>query len=118
MNTKQIDEKAWTENPYTWRNNRGTAYTKNGQFIRFGIPEPRGGGGDRMKGGDRIGFKEIEITPDMVGKKIAVFLNIEIKGPGDTLKNGQIRWHNFILEHGGLSEIVYEDKKITGVIKL
>lgn len=63
-----------------------------------------------MCGGDRVGWKSIVITPDMVGKIVAVFLNIEEKTVNDRLKPGQRKWHNFVLESGGLSEIWQEKK--------
>lgn len=110
-NIKWLDEKVWVEYPFTWRNNRGTAKTSHGQFIRFGIPEPRTPERpEDMKGGDRIGFTPVEITADMVGKTIAVFTSIEEKTVNDRLKPGQIAWHNFVIEHGGISEIWHETK--------
>lgn len=113
MTTSEVDTKAWLTYPFSYRNNRGTAKTKTGSFIRFGIPLPRGNERPKdKKGGDRIGFTEIEVTPDMVGKKIAAFINIEIKGDGDELAPGQIEWHNFVLEHNGLSEVWYGDGSV------
>lgn len=90
-----------------------------GRMIRYGIPEPsphKQADGtfreddDAMKGGDRVGLQQVVITPDMVGKTVAVFKNIEIKGYGDVKKSGQIRFHNFVLESGGLSEFWEEQK--------
>lgn len=105
MTTNDLNDQAWSKYPFTYRNNRG-CFKAGKRFIRYGIPEPRGKEtGDDMKGGDRIGFHVMTITPDMVGRKIAVFTNIEIKGRGDKLKTGQIKWHNFILDQGGISEI-------------
>lgn len=106
MTTSQVTNKAWEAHPWTYKNNRGCVRTAGGGFLRYGIPEPTGKEkDDDMKGGDRIGFSEITITPDMVGKTLAVFTNVEIKGDGDVLKSGQVRWHNFVLAHGGVSEI-------------
>ena len=115
MTATEISDAAWVQNPFTWKNNRGWAFTK-GAYIRYGIPTPTGNKekDSDPKGGDRIGFREIEITPDMVGKKIAVFTNIEIKTVNDRLKSGQTWWHNFVLEHGGFSEVWKENKN--GVI--
>ena len=124
MTTKQIDEEAWEAHPFTWPNNRGQGILKNKgreTYIRYGFPPPppkrknkkaSEQKKDDLKGGDRIGWTEVIITPDMVGKKIAVFTNIEIKGPGDTLKPGQKKFHNMILSHYGISEIWHEDKII------
>lgn len=105
--TAELNDAAWSKYPYTYRNNRGS-WKDGKRYVTYGIPEPIRGrkeNEDDLKGGDRIGFSEVEITPDMVGKKIAVFTNIEIKGQGDKLVNGQKLWHNFVLEHGGISEI-------------
>lgn len=113
MSTSTVTDAAWQVYPYTWRNNRGCLMAK-GQQVRYGIPEPRPHkqmdgkfreDDDAMKGGDRIGFTEVTITLDMVGSKLAVFTNIEIKGTGDILKSGQLKFHDFILDHGGISEI-------------
>lgn len=108
MNAKQIEDLAWQAHPYTFRNNRGSYKTASGHYIRYGIPEPRHP--DTLKGGDRIGWHEITITPDMVGKKVAVFCNIEIKTKNDRIHPAQKRWHNLVLEHGGISEIWQEAK--------
>jgi len=113
LTTSEVNDAAWVAHPYTYRNNRGCVKTEDGRFIRFGIPEPKGKEKpDDMKGGDRIGFDEVVVTPGMVGKKIAVFASVEIKGDGDRLKSGQIAWHNFVLAHGGRSEIWYGDGTI------
>ena len=127
MTTKEIDDAAWRKWPYTFRNNRGIvqAVYKNKEtgktskrFIRYGIPEPPGGGKpDTLKGGDRIGYHITMVTPDMVGKQIAIFTSIEIKGPGDILDPGQIRWHNNIICHGGISEIWTESEIIKEIIE-
>jgi hypothetical protein len=67
-----------------------------------------------MCGGDRIGFRQVVITPEMVGKTIAVFMSIEEKTNNDRLKPGQKKWHNFVIRMGGISEIwkVKKDESI------
>jgi hypothetical protein len=110
MNIRELDDKAWLAFPTTWPNNRGVTR----DHIRYGIPTPqpkRQPDGsfredeDAKKGGDRIGFTEVIVTPEMVGKTLAVFTSIEEKTVNDTLKSGQRNWHNWVLEHGGISEI-------------
>ena len=130
MTTAELNDAAWRARPYTWRNNRGsglfkkTYTTSDGlhrtvqQYITFGIPDPpRGRKPDDLKGGDRIGWTDIIITPEMVGKTVAVFTSLEIKGPGDVLDKGQIKWHNLVLEHGGISEIWKPTEVISKLIK-
>ena len=110
MSTSTVSDSAWAAFPWTWRNNRGCAMV-NGRFLRYGIPEPAGNKepDDALKGADRIGFSPLVITADMVGSTVAVFTSIEIKGHGDRLKEGQRRWHSFVIEHGGRSEIWKEN---------
>jgi len=109
MKATEVNDRAWLLFPMTWRNNRGALKTPNG-FITYGIPDPPRRGEDKLKGGDRIGWKEITITPEMVGKKIAVFTSIEVKATGDTLADGQLDWHNLVINSGGISEIWKADK--------
>jgi hypothetical protein len=116
MSTATVTDAAWVANPFVYRNNRICAMVK-GRMVRAGVPTPaphkQADGSfreddDAYKGGDLIGFEQVTITEDMVGKTVAVFKNIEIKGSGDTMKPGQIRWHNFMLDHGARSEIWIE----------
>lgn len=112
MTTGELQDSALEKYPFIFRNNRG-AYkqeyeTKSGRakarYITYGIPEPRRGRKESdsdMKGGDLIGFSNT-----------GTFINIEIKGPGDIIKEGQVKWHNFILQHGGISEIWLSTGKI------
>lgn len=128
MTEANISDMILLKYPFMYRNNRGAAFIektctskktgkiiKHKSFVRFGIPEPQKNEKDEhMKGGDRIGFIEVEITPDMVGKTVAVFANIEIKAHGDTRIEGQVNFHNFVLEHGGISQ--FWEEKTTGEI--
>lgn len=103
--TAQLNEKAMILYPHTHKNNRGI-FRKGKSFIRCGYPEPKGNEKDSdLKGSDRCGYKTIIIKPEDVGKKIAVFVGIELKGPGDKIKEGQVKFHNLILEAGAISEI-------------
>lgn len=107
ISAEELHDHALEKYPFLFRNNRG-AYsqeyeTKSGQirksYITYGIPEPRKGAKESssdFKGGDLIGFTDDDECR---------FINIELKGPGDIIKEGQVRWHNFILEHNGISEI-------------
>lgn len=56
-----------------FRNNRGLFFTMSGQKVRAGL-ESEGAS-------DNIGFAQITITPEMVGKKVAVLLVVESKKP-------------------------------------
>lgn len=52
---------------------------------------------------DLIGFDSIIITPEMVGKRVAVFVASEVKAtPNDKLKKDQVNFKNLIVKMGGI----------------
>jgi len=58
---------------------------------------------------DLSGFTQIEITSDMVGKKIAVFTGEEVKATGSPiLKKHQKLWQELILKMGGIFKVLTE----------
>ena len=54
-----------------FRNNCGALKDADGRLIRYGVANPGGS--------DLIGWRSLTVTPDMVGRKLAVFLAIEVK---------------------------------------
>jgi hypothetical protein len=63
---------------------------------------------------DYIGWTSIEITPDMVGKKIAVFTSCEIKTENDRLSKEQRTWNKIVRKDGGIAEVWKENQILTG----
>ena len=60
-----------------WRNNVGGLYDQRGRFVAYGLGSHAG---SVLSGtSDAIGLHSITITPDMVGRRIAVFVAIEAK---------------------------------------
>jgi ribosomal protein S19 len=58
-----------------WRNNRGMFLTLDGKRkVRAGL--------EADKSGDLIGLLQVTITPEMVGRTLAVFSSIEVKPDG------------------------------------
>jgi hypothetical protein len=55
---------------------------------------------------DLIGWKSVTITPDMVGKKVAVFLSPEIKSERGRLRDEQKNWIEQVSAAGGISLVV------------
>jgi len=60
----------------------GTFQLADGRYITVGMPGMS----------DLIGWTRLQITPAMVGKKIAVFTSIEVKGPKGRLGDHQHDW--------------------------
>lgn len=54
---------------------------------------------------DIIGFKSVVVTPDMIGKKIAVLVAIECKREGENCKPHQQQFIDFIQASGGLAGV-------------
>lgn len=50
---------------------------------------------------DTFGWKEVEITPDMVGKKFAMFIALEIKSQTGAVRDAQIAFVNAVNRAGG-----------------
>jgi hypothetical protein len=59
--------------------------------------------GLRPGSADLVGWKTVTITPDMVGKKVAVFLSIETKSETGTLDDEQLNWLRQVQSHGGIA---------------
>lgn len=54
---------------------------------------------------DLCGFETVEITPDMVGRKVAIFKGVEVKATG-RLSEPQKRFRDLIERMGGLWETI------------
>lgn len=54
---------------------------------------------------DLVGWKTVEITPDMVGQQVAVFCGIEIKTPTGTLRDDQAHWLDRLSKAGGIAGV-------------
>jgi hypothetical protein len=52
---------------------------------------------------DLIGWRSVTITPDMVGKRLAVFTSVEVKTPAGKLRPDQANWQAQVEEAGGIA---------------
>lgn len=79
-----------------FRNNTGAIKDANGRLIRFGL----------CKGSsDLIGFKPVKITPEMVGRTVAVFVAVEVKTPSGKSTPEQVHFIDKVKENGGMAGI-------------
>lgn len=80
------------------RNNVG-AYKdpKTGRFIQYGVGNPGGS--------DLIGWTPMVITPDMVGRTVAVFTACEVKTAGGRATEHQLNFIAQVLKAGGMAGI-------------
>lgn len=93
-----------------WRNARGF---DNQRKVTYGL------GPDGAS--DEIGFHSVEITPDMVGKKVAIFTAIEIKKPNAKTNKERLKKQKefvaTIRNRGGISGFATCPEDIPKIIK-
>ena len=73
------------------------------------LPDPRTGRpvqfGLAKGSADLVGWKTIEVTPDMVGQRLAVFTSIEVKTPTGRPTTYQKAWLAAVDKAGGIAGI-------------
>lgn len=91
-----------------WRNNSGAMYNEQTKrMVRFGLGNDSTKIHEVFKSSDLIGYTVVEITPDMVGRHVAVFSAVEVKKPGwtvpkNTREHAQGNFINVVNMHGGI----------------
>jgi hypothetical protein len=94
-----------------FRNNVGMGYQGKAEFfknpirvlitnfrmIKFGL---------LVGSGDYIGWKSVVVTPEMVGKKVAVFLSVEIKSEDGKRSEEQENWSAIVRYSGGIAVFI------------
>ena len=79
-----------------WRNNSGALVDQQGRLVRFGL----------CKGSsDLIGLRTLEITPDLVGERLAQFVALEIKGARGVVSPEQRAFLALVEQLGGLAAV-------------
>lgn len=91
-----------------FRNQTGALKDENGRLVRFGL----------CKGSsDLIGFKPVTITPDMVGRTLAVFTAIEVKTPSGKPTPEQVNFIARVKQHGGIAGIARSVDDVLAITK-
>ena len=91
-------------NSRLFRNNVGGAKLADGRWLNFGL---------HKGSSDLIGWRTIKITPDMVGKKIAQFLSVEVKKLKGRVSTEQQNWIDVVNTHGGHALIARSAEQAT-----
>lgn len=93
-----------------FRNNVGVLQDKFGNYVRYGLAQGSS---------DLIGWTQIEITPEMVGKKVAVFTAIETKKSNFKIKNTpehQINFIEVVKKSGGIAGVACSDDDYKNIL--
>ena len=78
------------------RNNTGKLPDHTGRWVEFGLG---------VGSSDLIGFKPVTITPDMVGRRIAVFTAVECKTRTGRIRPEQSAFIAMVNSFGGIAGI-------------
>ena len=70
---------------------------KNYRRIKFGL---------HKGSSDYVGWKTIKIPVEMVGKKIAVFVSLEVKTDKGKPDDEQLNWIDQVIKSGGIAGVV------------
>jgi hypothetical protein len=81
-----------------FRNNSGVARYPDGSAVKYGVASPGGS--------DLIGWTQVTITPEMVGKTLAVFTAPEVKAGTTKTTKEQKSFLSVVSSSGGISGIV------------
>ena len=65
---------------------------------------------------DMIGWQHITVTADMVGRKLAVFTSIEVKGPAGRLTPEQDNWRRVVKYNGGAAGVARSVAEAAGIL--
>lgn len=81
-----------------FRHNQGALRDVTGRVVRFGL---------HPGCPDLIGWRSVTITPDMVGRQVAIFAGVEVKAPGGKhpVTPEQRAFINAITSAGGLAGV-------------
>ena len=108
------------------RNNVGSLKNDLDVWVRYGLGNISKKLNKRLKSSDLVGWTTITITPEMVGRKVAVFTAIEVKPPSfkvtgvykeDSRECAQERFCNLVREGGGFGAIVNSDQHFKTTMK-
>ena len=79
-----------------WRNNSGALVDQQGRLVRFGLAKGSS---------DLIGLRSLEITPDLVGQRLAQFVALEIKTARGVVSPEQRAFLDLVEQLGGVAAV-------------
>lgn len=95
-----------------FKNNTGVAYTDGGRPVFFGLGNDGTKNDESFRTPDDVGWTPVLITPEMVGKTVAVFTAIDSKKLGfivkpdytkGTREYGQNKFFNLVIQNNGIA---------------
>jgi hypothetical protein len=74
----------------------GVLRLEDARFVQCGLA---------VGSGDLIGWHSVTVTPEMVGRKLAVFLSVEVKTETGRVRPEQVNWLEQVRKHGGIAVV-------------
>lgn len=93
-----------------FRNNVGQCTTDDGRVIRYGVCNPGGS--------DLLGWTPVTVTPDMVGRTVAIFTAIECKGPRGKPSDAQLTFIDAVQRAGGFAGIARSPEEAVEIVQV
>ncbi len=92
-----------------WRNAVGAVMdSRTGNWIRYGLCEGSA---------DLIGYRTVTITPDMLGRRVAVFVALECKSETGRATPEQLRFIAAVVAAGGIGAVVRSAEEATEALE-
>jgi hypothetical protein len=66
---------------------------------------------------DLIGWRTVEVTPEMVGLRLAVYASLEVKGEGGRVREAQYDWLEAVKRGGGIAGIVRSEAEAVALMQ-
>jgi hypothetical protein len=88
-----------------FRNNQGVAHYPDGSVVRYGLANPGGS--------DLIGWTSRTVTPEMVGKKIAIFTAVEVKIATGRTSDAQRNFLQAVETAGGIAVVARSETDLS-----
>lgn len=104
-----------------FRNNTGMGWAGEAIRLQSGdvlIKNPRPlHAGLCVGSSDLIGFKPVKITPDMVGKTVAVFTAVEVKTPTGRASKEQLNFIDRVKQAGGNAGVARNEAEAEYIVR-
>jgi hypothetical protein len=101
---KAIQKRAMSELGWKlFRNNVGRLQTKQGQWIQYGLC---------VGSSDLIGWRTLTVGPEMVGRKFAQFIAVEVKTPKGVVSEEQEAFLKTVQEAGGMANVFRSENEL------
>lgn len=67
---------------------------------------------------DLFGLKSVEVTQDMVGKRVGLFVGLEIKQPGKKARKDQAKFLAAVERNGGISGVADSVERALQILRI